>query len=102
MQLTEKITFRWFLLGFFVCNLCSLLIKLLQHGFDLGVFMRAGVALLLGVCFSVIPFYRILNRKEIRVGTFYYDPEESDDARLFALVIVVFLGLFFSLYFLWS
>lgn len=94
--------FRWYLVGLFVCNLCSLLIKLLQHGFDFGVFMRAGVALLLGVCFSVIPFYRILNRKEIGIGTFYYHPEESDEARLLALVGVVFLGLFSSLYFLWG
>lgn len=76
--------------------------ELLKHGVDLGVFMRAGVALLLGVCFSVIPFYRILNRKGIAIGTFYYDPEESDEARLFALVMVVFLGLFSSLYFLWG
>ena len=94
--------FRWYLVGFVACNLCSLSVKLLEQGFELFVFMRAGVALVLGVCFSVIPFYRILNRKEIGIGTFRYHPEESDEARLLALVLVVFLGFFISLYFLWS
>lgn len=94
--------FRWYLVGFFACNLCSLSVKLLEQGFELFAFMRAGVALLLGVCFSVIPFYRILNRKEIGIGAFHYDPESPDEVRSIALAIFVLLGLFISLYFLWS